>query len=154
MNKCFILYFFLFSLLVSCKKEEDISPTDVPAKTAQEAKARLTARTKWIIDEALIDGNLIYKRSQTPPEEGIVELEWCRFTDNGIFELKYIDDPVTEKLYYKLDEANNRILISYDEESTYVENWTIKVGSVYSDKFEMELEDEEGLVYLKMVALP
>lgn len=155
MKKYVLLSFVLvLGFLFSCQKNTDVVPADVPARTAQEAKARLTAQNKWTIDEALFDGKLAYKRGQTKAEDADIELEWCRFADDGSFEIKTIGDPVPEKLFYKIDQANNRIIIGYDDQFKNAEDWTIKAGSVYSAKFDMELKDDDELVYLKMVAIP
>ena len=144
----------LCSLMLSCQKNNDVTPADTPARTAQEAKARLTAQSKWTIDEALLDGKFIYKRGQTAAKDADIELEWCRFADNGIFEVKTTDDPTIDRLFYKLDETNNRIIISYDNQFKNTEDWTIKAGSVRSAAFDMEAKDGNETLYFKMVAIP
>ena len=145
----------LCSLVFSCKNT-DVTPTDAnaPARTAQEAKARLIAQSKWTIDEASINGKSIYKRGQTAAKDADIELEWCRFADGGIFEVKTTDDPTIDKLFFKLDEANSRIIIGYDAYFKDTEDWTIKAGSVRSTAFDMELKDGNETMYFKMVAVP
>ena len=144
----------MLSFLFACQKDNDVAPANAPARTALEAKARLIAQSKWTIDEALFDGTLGYKRGQTKAEDADIELEWCRFADNGVFEVKTAGDPAVEKLFYKIEQTNNRIVIGYDDQFKNAEDWTIKAGSVYSDKFDMELKDGNELIYFKMVAIP
>lgn len=144
----------LCSLMLCCQKNTDVTPADAPARTAKEAKARLIAQSKWTIDEALANGKSFYKRGQTPARDADIELEWCRFADGSIFEVKTTDDPTLDKLFYKLDEANSRIVIGYDDQFKDTEDWTIKAGSVRSTAFDMELKDGSDLLYFKMVAVP
>ena len=147
----------LCSLVFSCTTNDPTPAVDpnTPARTAQEAKARLVAQSKWTIDEALVNGKLAYKRGQTSAKPAdIIELDWCRFNSNGTFEVKSTNDPTIDKLFYKLDEANSQIVIGYDDQFKDAEDWTIKAGSVYSSAFDMELKDGTELIYFKMVAVP
>ncbi len=146
--------FLLFGVLTACQ-EEQVTPTppSAPARTVQEAQARLTTQSKWVIDEALVDGELIFKRNQTDPQEADIEVEWCRFHSNGQFEVKTLGDPTTDILFYKLDGPSNQLIISEDQDFTRSENWTVKTGSVYADKFNIEQQGDEALL-LKMVPAP
>lgn len=146
----------VLGFLSSCQKEQ-IAPTtpNASALAAQQAKARLTAQPKWIVDEALVGGKLAYKRGQTNAKDADMELEWCRFADTGIFEVKYIDNPTIEQLYYRVEEATDRVVISEDKAFTQPDYFTtIRTGSVEAGKFEMEMPDGTETLLLKMIPMP
>ncbi|TAE29052.1 MAG: hypothetical protein EAZ91_13630 [Cytophagales bacterium] len=146
------LFCLLFIIsLSSCDRPVEVAET--PSANAREARARLLAKNLWTIEEAYIEGKLYYKRGQTNMKDVDIDLEWVKFHDNGIFEVKPMTDPKSEELWYKLDEAKNRLVIGYDKDFTNFEDWTIKAETVFNTSFEMEMKDGNEDFRLKMVAL-
>lgn len=138
-------------LLSSCERSVEVAET--PAGNAREARTRLLAKSLWTIDEAYLDGKLYFKRGQTNMKDVDIDLEWVKFHEDGVFEVKSVSDPKSDNLWYKLDEAKNRLVIGYDKDFTNFEDWTIKAETVFSSSFEMELKETNETFRLKMIAL-
>ncbi len=156
MNKTLILsVLMLIGALSACQKDE-VDKVDAPAQTIQQAKARLVARQKWVLNELSVNKQVVYKRNSYNPYEIEFWYEWFRFNDDGTFETKYTDDPETEKAKYEIDEATNRIVFFFNgiDDTVYTEEYTIEAGAVYTDHFSMSTEFEGDTYVFKLVPLP
>jgi hypothetical protein len=133
-------------LLGSCKENLIDKLQPEPSKNLKQAKARLVAIKKWAIDEITINDKLVFSNGQNIDDKTIdVDIEWVRFTNEGVFEIQYIEEGLDTSMRYKLDEAKNKLIIYEDHGlDSYVEDWQIETGSVYKDSFVMShLETEE-----------
>ena len=139
-------------------QQGEVDKVDSPARTIREAKARLVAKPRWIVGELLFKGESVYKREPEFNPYGVeFDFEWFRFNENGVMEVKFVDEVETDKSRYKIDEINNRILFYFDNDSdasTDAEEWSIEAGSVYSDHFAVSYTENQEKYDVRMVALP
>jgi hypothetical protein len=148
MKNSLLIFALLFTFfLSSCEKNLIDVTTPKAAKNLKEAKARLVEVKKWKVEEISINNMLVYTNgANVAGANGGIdeELEWVRFTNEGVFEIKYTNEPIDTSMKYKLDEANNNLVI-YDDTSgeSYFENWTIEAGSVFKDSFSMSMIDTD-----------
>jgi hypothetical protein len=146
MKKLLLLLTISFILFLSSCKENLIDKLQPePSKNLKQAKARLVAVKKWAIDEITINDKLVYSNGQNIDDKTVdVDIEWVRFTNEGVFEIQFIDDGLDTSMRYKLDETKNKLIIYEDQGlDSYIEDWQIETGSVYKDSFVMSHFDTE-----------
>lgn len=134
--KNFTLSFCLLSALMftlnSCQKDEKKAEG---AQDAVEAEFRLGSAGKWIIYDAILNGEYVMKNKVLldPEQDGMAE--WLIFdTDQKTIEVKYPNEVETYFFDYVIEDDNLKVFAP----DGFEELMTIKSGSVYTDHFMLE----------------
>ena len=139
-NLLCVLLVLLSFCFIGCQSE-NVEKADEPAKNAREAQARL-AQKEWVIDAILLNGREEYKRGVNKEMDKELGIDWYKFHPDGTFEVKYADEPETEKSKYVVNEAANTITFTWDDTDFGKVDCKIEAGSVYNDHFAMSFTEE------------
>jgi|GEM_PF-606380 len=124
---------FLFSLVV-------FAACHPAASNVQEAQHRLTAASKWYIQEILIDDAPVFRMGKHVPHISGIRFEaymdWVRFAPNGVFEGHFKDATNTKKFQWEAYTKQN--VIALRDTVAKTGGWNIYPRNVYPDGFEME----------------
>ena len=111
-----------------------------PADNVQEAQTRLTAVTKWQIQEIRMDEAPVFKEGKHIPHISGVQfdayMDWVRFLPDGTFEGHFKDATDTKKFQWEVYPKQN--VIALRDTVAKTGGWNIYPRNVYADNFEME----------------
>lgn len=111
-----------------------------PADNVQEAQTRLTAVTKWQIQEIRMDEAPVFKEGKHIPHISGVQfdayMDWVRFLPDGTFEGHFKDAADTKKFQWEVYPKQN--VIALRDTVAKTGGWNIYPRNVYADNFEME----------------
>ena len=136
--------------LFACNKDQEI--VKQPAKNVKEALARISAVSTWKVNQITLDGVLKFDdgKSLDPDYDGIAE--WIKFnTSNQTVEVKYFDGDEISTFNYVIDEVNQTFSVVDSSNGDEEEVYTIKAGSVYDDKFELDATYDNRVEVIKLV---
>lgn len=111
-----------------------------PADNVQEAQTRLTAVSKWQIQEIRMDEAPVFKEGKHIPHISGVQfdayMDWVRFLPDGTFEGHFKDATDTKKFQWEVYPKQN--VIALRDTVAKTGGWNIYPRNVYADNFEME----------------
>ena len=139
--------------LFACNKDQET--TKQPAKNVKEALARISAVSTWKVNQITLDGVLKFDDGLAldPDYNGIAE--WLKFnTVSKTIEVKYLDGDEISTFSYVIDEVNQTFKVIDSSNGGDEEVYTIKAGSVYDDKFELDATYDNRVEVVKLVPKP
>jgi nitrous oxide reductase accessory protein NosL len=142
----------LFLIVFSCTKTEN-EPINQPAKSTKEALARLAAVRLWKINKVTVNDKIVFENgAPTQPDSYDSLAEWMKFDiSKNEIEVKYPYEEETSFFKFTINEAKQTfsvIEIGVNGEAGFEEAFSIKSGSVFTDKFEIEAHyDDEHHIY-------